>query len=340
MATTNNVDIELVKAILSFLEKKSRESSMTDEQAESITVACQCIESAFNLDNADENRSSFEAGNALTEAFKKFYVEQNKMVKPIDAEKAVQLKNEGNELMRLFKYQDAVDRYTEAIRLDGTNPVYYCNRAAAYLSMSKPDNCVKDCEEALRIDPNYGKAYGRMGAAYLLTKDKALAINSLQMALQYDPNNENARENMKRAQSLPDTNENPSSSDGRSQLGGASSANPTGANFDFNSILQNPQLLNLASQMMSNPQVQDMIGGVLGDFGSGQAAASPDGSGQSSMNPNLQELLRAGQQMAATISSSNPELIDSIRRSVQRNEGPRSNGPSSQNPPSQNDQQQ
>lgn len=45
-----------------------------------------------------------------------------------DKEEAERLKNEGNDLMKQEKYEDALKNYTKAIQLDCKNPVYFCNR--------------------------------------------------------------------------------------------------------------------------------------------------------------------------------------------------------------------
>lgn len=45
-------------------------------------------------------------------------------------EKADKLKNEGNELMKAEKFTDALEKYKQAIEIDSSNAVYYCNRAA------------------------------------------------------------------------------------------------------------------------------------------------------------------------------------------------------------------
>ncbi|KAJ1499731.1 hypothetical protein HMI56_004234, partial [Coelomomyces lativittatus] len=45
---------------------------------------------------------------------------------------AGQLKEEGNKLFNDALYKEASQLYTEAIQLQPTNPIYYCNRAACY----------------------------------------------------------------------------------------------------------------------------------------------------------------------------------------------------------------
>jgi stress-induced-phosphoprotein 1 len=47
------------------------------------------------------------------------------------------LKEEGNKLFGEKKYQQAYDKYTSAIELDGENVFYYTNRAAALLEMKR-----------------------------------------------------------------------------------------------------------------------------------------------------------------------------------------------------------
>ncbi len=85
------------------------------------------------------------------------------MIAPELKEKADSLKNEGNELMKQEKFTEALEKYKEAIEINSSNAVYYCNRAAACSKLSDFVNSIEDCKNALKIDPSYGKAWGRLG---------------------------------------------------------------------------------------------------------------------------------------------------------------------------------
>lgn len=60
-------------------------------------------------------------------------------------------------------YDGAVEAYTQAIGKDGTNAVYYSNRAAAYSSKGDHAKSMLDAEKAIEIDPAFSKAYHRLG---------------------------------------------------------------------------------------------------------------------------------------------------------------------------------
>jgi hypothetical protein len=45
----------------------------------------------------------------------------------------------------------------QAIELDGSNPVFYCNRAAAHSKMNAHHLAIEDCQRAIDMDPNYSK---------------------------------------------------------------------------------------------------------------------------------------------------------------------------------------
>ena len=82
---------------------------------------------------------------------------------PVDKANAEKLKQAGNTQMSNKSYDLAIESYTKAIALDGSNPVYYSNRAAAYASKGDHTLAVSDAEAAIQVDPSFVKAYSRLG---------------------------------------------------------------------------------------------------------------------------------------------------------------------------------
>jgi len=67
--------------------------------------------------------------------------------------------------MSAKNYDGAIESYTKAIELDGGNPVFYSNRAAAYSSKNDHLSAIGDAEKAIAIDSAFVKAYHRLGFA-------------------------------------------------------------------------------------------------------------------------------------------------------------------------------
>lgn len=67
-------------------------------------------------------------------------------------------------------------------------------------------------------------------------------------------------------------------------------------------ILNNPQMMQFASQMMSDPNIQNMMSNMMGSFmprgaAGGEAPASGGSGAGGAAMPNLQDLLQAGAQV-------------------------------------------
>ena len=117
-----------------------------------------------------------------------------------DKEEAERLKTEGNNLMRTEKFQEALDMYSKAIELDGSNPVFYCNRAAAHSKMNNHHLAIEDCQRAIDMDPSYSKAYGRMGLAHSSLNKHKEAVDNFKKALELEPDNESDKSNLQIAE--------------------------------------------------------------------------------------------------------------------------------------------
>ncbi|KAJ0077927.1 hypothetical protein Patl1_36983 [Pistacia atlantica] len=71
----------------------------------------------------------------------------------------------GNAAFKGRQWNKAVSYYSEAIKINGTNATYYCNRAAAYLELGCFQQAEEDCSKAISLDKKNVKAYLRRGTA-------------------------------------------------------------------------------------------------------------------------------------------------------------------------------
>ncbi|KAL9329168.1 hypothetical protein ACSQ67_004171 [Phaseolus vulgaris] len=109
---------------------------------------------------------------------------------------------QGNAAFKERQWSKALSYYTEAIKLNGTNTTYYCNRAAAHLKLGCFQHAAEDCSKAILLDKKNVKAYLRRGAAResLLCYEEAL--EDFKHALVLEPQNKDASLAEKRLRKL------------------------------------------------------------------------------------------------------------------------------------------
>ncbi|KAF5300373.1 hypothetical protein FQR65_LT00994 [Abscondita terminalis] len=270
----------LIISILRFLQDEAQ--SGNSDKKESLEVAIQCIESAFDVNLRRSGSEYLQNESLLTMFSRSFPVEKEKLT-AATISTAEAFKNKGNELMRNGLYKEAVEQYTRAIQLNADNAIYYCNRAAAFSRLENHENVIEDCECAVRLDPTYGKAYGRLGIAYSNLNMFKKARDAYVKALELDPTNAMYQENLKLAEE---------------RIIGTSGAE---RNVDINQVMTHPTWLNMASQMLNDPSVRDVMTGILQ-------------MGNEGGNPNIDALLNMGQQLAEQMQLNNPTFVDSLRR--------------------------
>ncbi|KAJ4485571.1 putative stress-induced protein STI1 [Lentinula aciculospora] len=212
-----------------------------------------------------------------------------------DKTKAERHKQSGNSLMSAKKYDEAIDAYSQAISLDSGNPIYYSNRAAAYSSKGDHLSAVGDAELALAADPNFVKAYHRLGHAQYCLSDYKASADAFERGLKLDPSNAGLKSGLENAKSritiddddgppplIPDDSPTTTTTGAgggfpgmggmggmadmlRGMGGGGAGA---GGMPDLASMMNNPQMMAMAQQMMGNgglanlmqnPAVSDMM---------------------------------------------------------------------------------
>lgn len=78
------------------------------------------------------------------------------------------IKRAGNDFMENEKYLQAIDQYSDCIKLMPNHPIFYLNRATAYMRRNWFGDMyagLRDCQYALRLDPTYVKAHFRLARA-------------------------------------------------------------------------------------------------------------------------------------------------------------------------------
>lgn len=291
----------IAASIVAFLKRQLENEALSVDARESIEVGVQCIETAFELATEDaalavdltqlvrgsRSGASASSGSAASAA---------------DATRAEQLKNEGNELMKAGRFREALERYTRALELDPRNAVFFCNRAAAHFKLGEHEAAVADCTAALALQPDYGKAHGRLGLALAALQRHREARAAYARAAQLEPDNESYRQNLRLA-------------DEHLMRSGIAPAP-----FDLGGLLQNPTLLNMASGMLADPNMQNLISNLMNN-----TSTPTNGPDSANSPPGIEALLEAGQALAQQMQASNPELVEQLRRQV-RNPAPGGGG--------------
>ncbi|KAG7024786.1 TPR repeat-containing thioredoxin TTL1 [Cucurbita argyrosperma subsp. argyrosperma] len=71
----------------------------------------------------------------------------------------------GNDLFKSERYTEACSAYGEGLKLDPSNSILYCNRAACWFKLGMWERSIEDCNHALLIQPTYMKALLRRAAS-------------------------------------------------------------------------------------------------------------------------------------------------------------------------------
>lgn len=282
-------EIKIVAAsIVNFLKRQLDSDTLSSDSRESVEVGVQCIETAFDLSSEDLTK-----GVDLLQLVR----QQRGGAARVDPAEAEKLKNEGNELMKSEHFREALEKYSRAIELDPQNSVFFCNRAAAHFKLGEHESAVADCMAALALQPTYGKAHGRLGIALTALNRHEEARTAFARAVQLEPDNESYKQNLKLAE------EQLAQRGDRRQM-------------DLGGLLQNTALLNMATEMLADPNMQNLISGLMN-------TTTPNAAnGGGGMNA----LLEAGQALAQHMQSANPDLVEQLRRQM-RPPGPGDNQP-------------
>ncbi|CAA0816032.1 TPR repeat-containing thioredoxin TTL1 [Striga hermonthica] len=106
----------------------------------------------------------------------------------------------GNDLFKSERFTEACSAYGEGLRLNPTNSVLYCNRAACWFKLGQWDCSVDDCNQALRIQPSYTKALLRRAASNSKLERWSDAVRDYEVLRMELPDNKEVAESLFHAQ--------------------------------------------------------------------------------------------------------------------------------------------
>lgn len=112
------------------------------------------------------------------------------------ADAAKSMKKQGDKCFKDSQFQEAIERYTEAIAAGALcqkdTSKCYANRGACWLKMKDYGQVIADCSAAVSIDPKYISALLRRATAYEATSELAKARADLNQLLGAEPDNAKA----------------------------------------------------------------------------------------------------------------------------------------------------
>lgn len=131
--------------------------------------------------------------------------------------------------------------------MNPNNAIYFCNRAAALSRLNQHEGAIKDCQTAVNLDPSYSKAYGRLGIAYCNLQNYEEARKAYARAVELDPTNASYQANLNLAEEQIQVSQQQPQQHRRAP-----------GPLDFARLINNPNVVNIASQMMNDPAFRNV----------------------------------------------------------------------------------
>ena len=105
----------------------------------------------------------------------------------MNKELAKEAKLKGNNAFEQKDYKAAIEHYTEAIKNDPSDHIFYSNRSACYACTDEFTRALEDGEKCIMLKTNWSKGYFRKGVALHNLKKYDDAIKAYEEGLKIDP---------------------------------------------------------------------------------------------------------------------------------------------------------
>nr|CAD7393397.1 unnamed protein product [Timema cristinae]CAD7425319.1 unnamed protein product [Timema monikensis] len=164
-------------------------------------------------------------------------------------EKVAALKDKGNSALQAGKFDEAIQNYTAAIALDGSNHVLYSNRSAAYAKAGKYTQALEDAEKTVQLKPDWGKGYSRKGSALAYLGRIEESISAYEAGLRHEPDNAQLKEGLEEVKGQLFDNQGMSNPFKTPDLFSKLATDPRTRSF-----LDDPEYVKLIQELQTNPR--------------------------------------------------------------------------------------
>lgn len=186
------------------------------------------------------------------------------------------LKNAGNQCLKNKEYDTALEKYTEAIRLNHSEATFFSNRAACYMHKDVPALAEKDANRAIQRKPDWAKGYMRLGAAKKASNDLPGATKAYRTALskcspddplwsQINEYIESCEKTTTRGGGGANPLANMFGGGGMPGMPPMGGGGGPGGMPDFASMMNNPMMQQMAQKFMSDPNMMDKVQTMMQD---------------------------------------------------------------------------
>jgi len=210
-------------------------------------------------------------------------------------ELAAAAKTKGNAAFSKNDYDTALKEFSEAIKHDPTDHVFYSNRSACYANKQMYNEALLDADKCVELKSDWAKGYSRRGVALYGLKRFQEAKTVYEKGLSLESGNQQMKEALEetnRALKNQEKRDSPFAKMFGNDMWAKLAMNPVTKPFlDDPAYVQKMKLLQsnpqLFTSLSNDPKVTQSLGVLLGlpaDFGSGAPPSSSSSSSSSSFS--------------------------------------------------------
>lgn len=123
-------------------------------------------------------------------------IDESRVPSAAERADALALKAKANAAFGAKDFHTSIELYTQALRLDPTEPTFWNNRAMSKAKLEEHGGAIADASKALELKPDYAKAYYRRGVSALAVLRPKQAVPDFKKALEIEPGNRTVREQL------------------------------------------------------------------------------------------------------------------------------------------------